>query len=164
MGLSKLYLMRKLLPGTIIAVGAGLALFHRMTKRAHERPHFYAARMNGVDDMAGRNAHGADDAFDWMAKCYFQRALALARRHIHLVGMIAAKRRRDIGGQGRYLRVVDQPVDELAIGRRQYFIGIRLAGQIGETFIFCVPGSTGACRDAWDLVLALEFDSRFKPC
>lgn len=39
-----------------------------------------------------------------------------------------------------------------------------LAGQIGETFIFCVPGSTGACRDAWDLVLATEFDSRFKPC
>jgi molybdenum cofactor biosynthesis protein B len=39
-----------------------------------------------------------------------------------------------------------------------------LAGQVGETFIFCVPGSTGACRDAWDLVLAEEFDSRFKPC
>jgi molybdenum cofactor biosynthesis protein B len=39
-----------------------------------------------------------------------------------------------------------------------------LAGQIDETFIFCVPGSTGACRDAWDLVLAEEFDSRFKPC
>ncbi len=39
-----------------------------------------------------------------------------------------------------------------------------LAGQIGETFIFCVPGSTGACRDAWDLVLAQEFDSRFRPC
>ena len=39
-----------------------------------------------------------------------------------------------------------------------------LAGQIDETFIFCVPGSTGACRDAWDLVLSLEFDSRFKPC
>jgi molybdenum cofactor biosynthesis protein B len=39
-----------------------------------------------------------------------------------------------------------------------------LAGQIEDTFIFCVPGSTGACRDAWDLVLSLEFDSRFKPC
>lgn len=39
-----------------------------------------------------------------------------------------------------------------------------LAGQIDETFIFCVPGSTGACRDAWDLVLASEFDSRFRPC
>lgn len=39
-----------------------------------------------------------------------------------------------------------------------------LAGQLGEAFIFCVPGSTGACRDAWDLVLAEELDSRFKPC
>ena len=39
-----------------------------------------------------------------------------------------------------------------------------LAGQIGETFIFCVPGSTGACRDAWDLVLGQEFDSRVRPC
>jgi molybdenum cofactor biosynthesis protein B len=39
-----------------------------------------------------------------------------------------------------------------------------LAGQIGDTFIFCLPGSTGACRDAWDLVLADELDSRFRPC
>lgn len=39
-----------------------------------------------------------------------------------------------------------------------------LAGQAGETFIFCLPGSTGACRDAWDLVLAEELDSRFRPC
>lgn len=38
------------------------------------------------------------------------------------------------------------------------------AGQAEDTFIFCVPGSTGACRDAWDLVLALEFDSRYRPC
>jgi len=39
-----------------------------------------------------------------------------------------------------------------------------LAGQAEDTFIFCVPGSTGACRDAWDLVLAEELDSRFRPC
>ena len=38
------------------------------------------------------------------------------------------------------------------------------AGQIGDTFIFCLPGSTGACRDAWDLVLSLELDSRYRPC
>lgn len=38
------------------------------------------------------------------------------------------------------------------------------AGQIGDTFIFCLPGSTGACRDAWDLVLGLELDSRYRPC
>jgi len=38
------------------------------------------------------------------------------------------------------------------------------AGQIGETFIFCLPGSTGACRDGWDLVLGQELDSRYRPC
>ncbi len=39
-----------------------------------------------------------------------------------------------------------------------------LAGQIGDTFIFCLPGSTGACRDAWDALLSLELDSRHRPC
>jgi len=39
-----------------------------------------------------------------------------------------------------------------------------LAGQAGDAFIFCVPGSTGACRDAWDGLLELECDSRHRPC
>ena len=38
------------------------------------------------------------------------------------------------------------------------------AGQAEDTFIFCMPGSNGACRDAWDLVLVHEFDSRHRPC
>jgi molybdenum cofactor biosynthesis protein B len=38
------------------------------------------------------------------------------------------------------------------------------AGQAGDKFIFCLPGSTGACKDGWDLVLAMELDSRFRPC
>ena len=38
------------------------------------------------------------------------------------------------------------------------------AGQIEDTFIFCLLGSTGACRDGWDLVLAQELDSRYRPC
>ena len=38
------------------------------------------------------------------------------------------------------------------------------AGQVGDCFIFCVPGSTGACRDAWDGILRHEFDSRYRPC
>lgn len=38
------------------------------------------------------------------------------------------------------------------------------AGQIEEKFIFCLPGSTGACRDGWDLVLRFELDSRNRPC
>lgn len=39
-----------------------------------------------------------------------------------------------------------------------------LAGQIGDCFIFCLPGSTGACRDGWDLILQYELDSRYRPC
>lgn len=38
------------------------------------------------------------------------------------------------------------------------------AGQAEDSFVFCVPGSTGACRDAWDGLLELELDSRHKPC
>lgn len=38
------------------------------------------------------------------------------------------------------------------------------AGQVDDIFVFCLPGSTGACRDGWDLVLSLELDSRYRPC
>jgi molybdenum cofactor biosynthesis protein B len=38
------------------------------------------------------------------------------------------------------------------------------AGLIGTTFVFCVPGSPGACRDAWDGILALQLDYRHRPC
>ena len=37
-------------------------------------------------------------------------------------------------------------------------------GQAGDTFVFCLPGSTGACKDGWDLVLSQELDSRHRPC
>jgi len=32
------------------------------------------------------------------------------------------------------------------------------------TFIFCLPGSPGACRDGWDKILKLQLDSRHRPC
>ena len=38
------------------------------------------------------------------------------------------------------------------------------AGVAGATFIFCLPGSPGACRDAWDGILAAQFDYRTRPC
>ena len=39
-----------------------------------------------------------------------------------------------------------------------------LAGLAGTTFVFCLPGSPGACRDAWDGILADQFDVRHAPC
>lgn len=38
------------------------------------------------------------------------------------------------------------------------------AGLIGTTFVFCLPGSRGACRDAWEAILKYQFDSRHAPC
>ena len=38
------------------------------------------------------------------------------------------------------------------------------AGVAGATFIFCLPGSPGACRDGWDGILAQQLDYRTKPC
>lgn len=38
------------------------------------------------------------------------------------------------------------------------------AGTAGATFIFCLPGSPGACRDGWDGILAHQLDYRSTPC
>lgn len=38
------------------------------------------------------------------------------------------------------------------------------AGVANGTYIFCLPGSPSACRDAWDLILAQQLDVRFRPC
>lgn len=38
------------------------------------------------------------------------------------------------------------------------------AGVAGGTYLFALPGSPGACKDAWDEILARQLDFRHKPC
>ena len=38
------------------------------------------------------------------------------------------------------------------------------AGLANATFVFCLPGSTSACRTAWEHLLAAQLDARTKPC
>lgn len=38
------------------------------------------------------------------------------------------------------------------------------AGVAGGTYLFALPGSPGACRDAWDEILVHQLDYRWKPC
>ena len=38
------------------------------------------------------------------------------------------------------------------------------AGIINNTYIFCLPGSPGAVKDAWDEILINQLDIRYKPC
>lgn len=37
-------------------------------------------------------------------------------------------------------------------------------GVANGTYIFCVPGSTGACKDAWNGILKWQLDNRHRPC
>lgn len=38
------------------------------------------------------------------------------------------------------------------------------AGVANGTYLFALPGSTGACKDGWDEILAFQLDSRHRPC
>ncbi len=38
------------------------------------------------------------------------------------------------------------------------------AGVAGGTYLFALPGSPGACRDAWDEILSHQLDNRYRPC
>ncbi|MGZ8195517.1 MAG: molybdenum cofactor biosynthesis protein B [Methylosarcina sp.] len=39
-----------------------------------------------------------------------------------------------------------------------------IAGVANATYLFCLPGSSGACRTAWDLLIKDQLDYRTKPC
>ena len=38
------------------------------------------------------------------------------------------------------------------------------AGLANETFVFCLPGSTSACRTAWEKIIRSQLDARTRPC
>jgi molybdopterin adenylyltransferase len=38
------------------------------------------------------------------------------------------------------------------------------AGLANNSFVFCLPGSTSACRTAWEKLIRVQLDARTKPC
>ncbi|NCA69113.1 MAG: molybdenum cofactor biosynthesis protein B [Sphingobacteriia bacterium] len=71
------------------------------------------------------------------------------------------------------LPLLDKPLDgfgELFRGFSLAEIGTStlqsraVAGLANGTFIFCLPGSSGACRTAWDRILLPQLDRRTQPC
>jgi len=57
-----------------------------------------------------------------------------------------------------FLMVSHQKIGTSAIQTRA------TAGVAGATYIFCLPGSPGACKDAWDEILVHQLDYRYRPC
>ena len=39
-----------------------------------------------------------------------------------------------------------------------------LAGAANATYVFCLPGSSGACRTGWDKLIQQQLDIRTRPC
>ncbi len=66
---------------------------------------------------------------------------------------------KDIPGFGEVFRQVSH--EEIGSSTVQ---SRAVAGFANRTVIFCMPGSTGACRTAWDSVLCEQLDSRHRPC
>lgn len=66
---------------------------------------------------------------------------------------------KEITGFGELFRMLSW--DEIGAATLQ---SRALGGLANATFIFCLPGSTGACRTAWDRILQAQLDARTQPC
>ena len=66
---------------------------------------------------------------------------------------------REITGFGEIFRAISlQEIGTSTVQSRA------LAGMVNDTLIFCVPGSTGACRTAWEKILHEQLDIENSPC
>ena len=66
---------------------------------------------------------------------------------------------KEIDGVGELFRAISyQEIGTSTIASRC------IGGVANGTFIFCLPGSTGACRTGWDKVIAPQLDSNTSPC
>jgi molybdenum cofactor biosynthesis protein B len=66
---------------------------------------------------------------------------------------------KDIPGFGEMFRMISfQKIGTSALQSRA------MAGVAKGTYLFALPGSTGACRDGWDEILKNQLDIRHRPC
>jgi molybdenum cofactor biosynthesis protein B len=66
---------------------------------------------------------------------------------------------KEIPGFGEHFRAISMKSIGLAAIQSR-----ATAGVANGTLVFCLPGSTGACRDGWDEILKWQLDSRYRPC
>lgn len=62
-------------------------------------------------------------------------------------------------GFGEMFRAIS--IDEIGTSSLQ---SRAFAGLANHTFIFCLPGSTSACRTAWEKIIRAQLDARTRPC
>ena len=80
-------------------------------------------------------------------------------------------------GRGSTPQAIEPLLDKLMPGFGELFRTISIeeigtsslqsrafAGLANQTFIFCLPGSTSACRTAWEKIIRSQLDARTRPC
>ena len=66
---------------------------------------------------------------------------------------------KDMPGFGELFRQIS--FDEIGTSSLQ---SRAFAGLANQTFLFCLPGSTSACRTAWEKIIRAQLDARTRPC
>ena len=66
---------------------------------------------------------------------------------------------KEMPGFGEMFRVLS--FDEIGTATLQ---SRAFAGLANDKFVFCLPGSTSACRTAWEKLLRAQLDARTRPC
>ena len=66
---------------------------------------------------------------------------------------------KEISGFGEMFRVLSYEKINTSTLQSRAFAGVSNA-----TYIFCLPGSSGACADAWDMLIEHQLDYRSRPC
>ncbi len=66
---------------------------------------------------------------------------------------------KEIGGFGEMFRVLSYEKISTSTLQSRAFAGVS-----NGTYIFCLPGSAGACADAWDMLIEKQLDYRSRPC
>lgn len=66
---------------------------------------------------------------------------------------------KSVDGFGEMFRLISK--DDIGMSTIQ---SRAVAGMANNTTIFCLPGSTGACRTGWEDILKDQLDSRTRPC
>ncbi len=66
---------------------------------------------------------------------------------------------KELPGFGELFRMLSYPEIKTATIQSR-----ALAGVANGTYLFCLPGSSGACRTGWDAVIKDQLDARLAPC
>ena len=66
---------------------------------------------------------------------------------------------KEISGFGEMFRVLSYEKIKTSTLQSRAFAGVA-----NGTYVFCLPGSSGACADAWDMLISKQLDYRSRPC